>query len=152
MFFVESCASQASYGAKGFVAYSVFVCDYDFDLYLWFVMKWMCSVQWFPDGESFVSGSDDASCRLFDLRSHRQLNKYSDDSIYGSITSVDVTKSGYYMFAGYDEDPFCIAWNVITGELEDTLDHPTRCSCLMMSPDGYGLATGCWDKQLRVWA
>jgi len=110
------------------------------------------SVQWFPDGRAFISGSDDASCRLFDLRAYRQLAVYSDKELYCSITSVDFSKSGYYLIAGYDEDPYCIAWNTITAEKEFHLEHSTRASCLQVSPDGFGVATGCWDKTLRVWA
>jgi len=34
------------------------------------------AIQFFPDGHSFVTGSDDATCRLFDIRADRELNQY----------------------------------------------------------------------------
>lgn len=34
------------------------------------------AVQFLPDGQSFVTGSDDATCRLFDIRADRELNLY----------------------------------------------------------------------------
>jgi len=110
------------------------------------------SVAWFPDGEAFASGSDDATCRLFDMRSHRQINIFSGENIYSTVTSIDFSKSGYFLFAGYDEEPFCLAWNTITGKNESQLEHPTRASCLAVSDNGQAICTGCWDKQLRIWA
>jgi guanine nucleotide-binding protein G(I)/G(S)/G(T) subunit beta-1 len=35
------------------------------------------AIQFFPDGNAFGTGSDDASCRLFDIRADRELNVYS---------------------------------------------------------------------------
>lgn len=35
------------------------------------------AIQFFPDGNAFGTGSDDASCRLFDIRADRELNQYS---------------------------------------------------------------------------
>jgi guanine nucleotide-binding protein G(I)/G(S)/G(T) subunit beta-1 len=110
------------------------------------------SVQWFPDGDAFASGSDDATCRLFDMKAHRQLNKYHAQEIFSTITAIDFSKSGYFLIAGYDENPFCVVWNTCTGEQETTLEHPTRASCLQSHPQGHAIATGCWDKILRIWA
>ena len=35
------------------------------------------AVQFFPDGNAFGTGSDDATCRLFDIRADRELNQYA---------------------------------------------------------------------------
>jgi guanine nucleotide-binding protein G(I)/G(S)/G(T) subunit beta-1 len=110
------------------------------------------SVEWFPDGRSFVSGSDDATCRLFDLASHQCINIYQEEESSSTVTSVDFSQSGYYLFAGYEEDPWCLAWNTLTGDKEDQLVHPSRVSCLSISPKGHSIATGCWDRLLRIWA
>mmetsp|Transcript_16012 Transcript_16012/g.19629 ORF Transcript_16012/g.19629 Transcript_16012/m.19629 type:complete len:366 (+) Transcript_16012:28-1125(+) len=110
------------------------------------------SVKWFPNGNSLGSGSDDSSTILWDLRCYRQLNIYEDnENLFSTITEIDFSKSGYYLFCGYDDNPYCIAWNVLTGKRDKTLLHTTRVSTLQMSPDGYSLATGCWDKTLRLW-
>lgn len=109
-------------------------------------------VQWFPNGKAFVSGSDDATCRLFDIRAHCQLAKYHGEDIYSTVTEVDFSKSGRYLFAGYDEEPFCLVWDTASAQRKFTLTHETRAGCLQVSPNGMALATGCWDKILRVWA
>jgi len=50
------------------------------------------SVQFLPDGTAFGTGSDDASCGLFDLRAAAQINKYADSKILGGMTSVTFFK------------------------------------------------------------
>jgi len=110
------------------------------------------SVQFFPDGNAFGSGSDDSSCRLFDLRAYGQLNKYSDEKILCGITSVAFSKSGKFFFAGYD-DYNCYAWDTLKGSQVDTLcGHDNRVSCLGVAPDGKALCTGSWDTLLKIWA
>ena len=39
------------------------------------------SVQFFPDGNAVGTGSDDSSCRLFDIRAYTQLNKFANDKV-----------------------------------------------------------------------
>jgi guanine nucleotide-binding protein G(I)/G(S)/G(T) subunit beta-1 len=110
------------------------------------------SVAFFPDGNAFGTGSDDSSCRLYDLRAYKQLNKYSDNGILCGITSIAFSKSGSWLFGGYD-DFNCYAWNTITGEHETTLNgHDNRVSCLGVSADGQALCTGSWDTLLKIWA
>lgn len=58
------------------------------------------AVSFFPDGNAFATGSDDASCRLFDLRSCSEMMGYTHDKILCGITSVDHSLSGRYLFAG----------------------------------------------------
>ena len=110
------------------------------------------SVDWMPNGVAFGSGSDDSTCRLFDVRSYRQLQRYSDDKVLVGITSVAFSASGRYLFAGYD-DSNALQWDSLTGATSATLSgHENRVSCLGVSPDGQALCTGSWDCNLRVWA
>jgi len=110
------------------------------------------AVQYFPNGQSFGTGSDDATCRLFDIRSDRELMQYTHDNILCGITSVAFSKSGRYFFAGYD-DFNCNVWDTLKGERVGTLSgHDNRVSCLGISSDGMALCTGSWDSTLRVWA
>eukprot|EP01089_Gocevia_fonbrunei_P009066 TRINITY_DN2098_c0_g1_i1.p1 TRINITY_DN2098_c0_g1~~TRINITY_DN2098_c0_g1_i1.p1 ORF type:complete len:347 (+),score=62.31 TRINITY_DN2098_c0_g1_i1:129-1169(+) len=110
------------------------------------------AVQYFPNGKSFATGSDDATCRLFDIRADRQLNIYTHDSILCGITSVAFSKSGRYLFAGYD-DFDCNVWDTLKGERIGVLQsHSDRVSCLGVTVDGMALCTGSWDNLLRIWA
>ncbi len=111
----------------------------------------MNAVQFFPDGQAVMTGSDDATCRLFDLRADNELMHYANDSIPCGVTSVDVSKSGRLLFAGYD-DFNCNVWDVLKGTRVAVLSgHENRVSCLGVSPDGQALCTGSWDTTLKIW-
>ncbi|RAL64895.1 hypothetical protein DID88_001489 [Monilinia fructigena] len=110
------------------------------------------AIQFFPDGHSFVTGSDDATCRLFDIRADRELNQYGHESILCGITSVACSVSGRLLFAGYD-DFECKVWDITRAEKVGSLvGHDNRVSCLGVSNDGMSLCTGSWDSLLKVWA
>jgi len=110
------------------------------------------AVSFFPNGLAFATGSDDASCRLFDIRADRDLMVYTHDNILCGITSVAFSISGRYLFAGYD-DFNCNVWDTLKGERVFTLQgHDNRVSCLGVSSDGMALCTGSWDSLLKIWA
>jgi len=110
------------------------------------------SVSFFPDGGAFGTGSDDSSCRLFDLRAYRQINKFSNDKILCGITSVNFSKSGKALFAAYD-DTNVVAWDTLLGVVsENIFGHENRVSCVGVTDDGKALCTGSWDTLLKVWA
>eukprot|EP01113_Clastostelium_recurvatum_P010288 TRINITY_DN1507_c0_g1_i2.p1 TRINITY_DN1507_c0_g1~~TRINITY_DN1507_c0_g1_i2.p1 ORF type:complete len:362 (-),score=70.30 TRINITY_DN1507_c0_g1_i2:448-1533(-) len=110
------------------------------------------AVQYFPSGHAFGSGSDDSSCRLFDIRASREMMAYALDDVVCAVTSVAFSISGRYLFAGYD-DHKCLVWDTIKGERMSSLQgHTNRVSCLGVSSDGMALCTGSWDSLLRIWA
>jgi len=116
------------------------------------------TVKWFTDGYSIMTGSDDGTVRLFDLRSYRQLNEYKDPenrSLHSQeaagVTSVDISASGQYTFAAYDNGQVYM-WSSLKAEKICDMPHDSRVSSLGVSPDGFALATGCWDFNLRVFA
>lgn len=107
-------------------------------------------VRFFPNGDAFATGSDDASCKLYDLRADRELNTYAHDNILCGITSVGFSKSGRVLFAGYDDYNVNI-WDTLKGERVGVLaGHDNRISCLGVSDDGIALCTGSWDSLLKV--
>lgn len=106
--------------------------------------------RFFPNGDAFATGSDDASCRLFDIRADRELNAFTHDNILCGITSVAFSISGRILFGGYD-DWTCNVWDTLKGERVGVLTgHENRVSCLGVSVDGMALCTGSWDSTLRV--
>jgi hypothetical protein len=111
--------------------------------------KWL-TPRFFPNGDAFATGSDDASCKLFDLRADRELNTYAHDNILCGITSVAFSTSGRVLFAGYD-DYNCNVWDTLKGERIGVLSgHDNRISCLGVSGDGIALCTGSWDSLLKA--
>ncbi len=106
--------------------------------------------RFFPNGGAFATGSDDTTCRLFDIRADRELHQYSHEHVSSSVTSVDFSTSGRLLFAGYD-DFHCHVWDTLKGERVGTLSgHENRVSCLGVSSDGMALCTGSWDSTLKV--
>ena len=72
----------------------------------------ICLLQVFPNGYAFATGSDDATCRLFDLRADQEIGMYSHDNIICGITSVAFSKSGRLLLGGYD-DFNCNIWDTL---------------------------------------
>jgi len=112
------------------------------------------SVCLFPDAKSFGTGSDDSSCRFFDMRSCAEVCEFRNDLVLCGITSVVFSKSGRFLFAGYD-DYNCLGWDVLGPNDKPVYTmqgHENRVSCLGVAPSGDALCTGSWDTLLKVWA
>ena len=115
------------------------------------------SVSFFPDGKAFGTGSDDSSCRLFDLRCYNEVNIFGNEKILCGITSVAFSKSGRLLFAGYD-DYNTFGWDCLGSgtsyahQLGGGTGHENRVSCLGINGKGEALCTGSWDTLLKVWA
>uniref|UniRef100_A0A8D3E297 G protein subunit beta 5 n=1 Tax=Scophthalmus maximus TaxID=52904 RepID=A0A8D3E297_SCOMX len=110
------------------------------------------SVRYYPSGDAFASGSDDATCRLYDLRADREVAIYSKESIIFGVSSVDFSLSGRLLFGGYNDYTINV-WDVLKGTRVSILfGHENRVSTLRVSPDGTAFCTGSWDHTLRTWA
>lgn len=110
------------------------------------------SVKFHPSGDAVATGSDDATCRLFDLRADKEIAIYSKESIIFGVNSVDFSVSGRLLFAGYNDYTVNV-WDTLKCVRVCLLyGHENRVSCLQVSPDGTALSTGSWDCTLRVWA
>ncbi len=81
--------------------------------FLWLIFSSIS--QFFPSSSAFATGSDDATCRLFDLRADQELCLYSHDNIICGITSVAFSRSGRLLLAGYD-DFNCNIWDAMKGD------------------------------------
>lgn len=71
--------------------------------------------QFFPNGNAVITGSDDASCKLYDLRSDQELITYQDSGIMCGVTSLAPSLSGRLILAGYD-DFNCNIWDSLKAE------------------------------------
>jgi len=109
------------------------------------------TVQWFPERRSFASGSDDSQVKLYDLRAYAEIERYHSDDIPSGVTYIDFSKTGKYLFAGYDDSPFAVVWKTLERKLVQSLPHTHRVSCLGVPKTGYCLCTGAWDNNLFIW-
>lgn len=112
------------------------------------------AVNFLSNGTCFGTGSDDSTCRLFDMRAYAQLNEFQNEKILCGITSVAFSSSGRLLFAGYD-DYNCYAWDTLSVSNSPVFQiqkHTNRVSCLGVNETGQALCTGSWDTSLMVWA
>lgn len=110
------------------------------------------SVDAFPNGVAFATGSDDFSCRMYDLRADRELMRYQDPELQSCVTGVSFSQSGRAIFVAYDNSNV-IVWDTVKAERCAILAaHDQRVSSLAVSPDGFALATASWDTTIKIWA
>lgn len=105
-----------------------------------------------PSGDAVATGSDDATCRLFDLRADKEVAVYAKESILFGVNAVDLSVSGRLIFAGYNDYTINVWDSLKCQRIALLYSHENRVSCLKMSPDGTALSTGSWDTTLRIWA
>ncbi|KAI3969842.1 hypothetical protein MKX01_038310 [Papaver californicum] len=117
------------------------------------------TVKFFPDRQRFGTGSDDGTCKLFDVRTGHELQVYhqqhNDDSV-PAVTSIAFSISGRLLFVGYSNGD-CYVWDTLLAKVVLNLgslqtSHNGRISCLGLSADGSALCTGSWDRDLKIWA
>jgi len=110
------------------------------------------SLDRFPDGKAFVTGSDDNTARIFDTRCWGQVAMFNNPKLLVAVTSVGLSPSGRLLFTGYD-DAQCRIWDVMRGETLDTSlrGHTRRVSGVGVSYGGYAVATSSWDNTVKVW-
>jgi guanine nucleotide-binding protein G(I)/G(S)/G(T) subunit beta-1 len=52
--------------------------------------------------------------RIFDFRCSGEVNSLGNDKVVCGVTSVQFSKSGHFLFGGY-EDGICRVWDVTKG-------------------------------------
>lgn len=109
------------------------------------------AVDFMSNGTCVASGSDDSTCKLWDIRAPGFIGLYKDEKIVTGITSIALSKQGRIVFAGYDDNKI-IAWDTMTGGKLKDADHENRVSCVGVSSNGHALATGSWDMSLKIWS
>jgi len=115
------------------------------------------SVCFLSDGMTIGTGSDDSSCKIFDLRSYGILNNFQHEVILHGITSVCTSKTGRFLVAGYDDYHLrvfdCLkelSPDSGTSSFQQVPVHENRVSSVGMSPSGKALCTGSWDTLLQI--
>ena len=139
------------------------------------------AVAYFPNYQSFGTGSDDATCRLFDIRADQELliyrylapgssritalnsvmNQSSVESPQSpspslAVSSLLATMTLTAMFGTPLRAIALVCSLVMTTESGNTVNvlhylTNTNFSCLGVSEDGMAVGTGSWDSFLRIW-
>ncbi|KAI0346477.1 WD40 repeat-like protein [Trametopsis cervina] len=109
------------------------------------------SVEFAKQGQVLFSASLDGTVRAFDLIRYRNFRTFTSPTpVQFSCLAVD--PSGEVVAAGSADSFEVFLWSVQTGKLLDVLaGHEGPISSLAFSPTGNQLASGSWDKSVRVW-
>jgi WD40 repeat protein/serine/threonine protein kinase len=107
----------------------------------------ICGLAFFPDGETLVSGSDDTSVRLWDVRTGRPKGTLAGNGKL--VLSVGVSPNGRWIAAGFRGARTRI-WDARDHRVVVDLSYEKEeAASLAFSPNGKLLATA--DNQVRIW-
>jgi hypothetical protein len=107
------------------------------------------SVAFSPDGQWLVTGSSDATIRLWQVSSgqcHQIFDGHTD-----WVSSVAFSPDGQWLATGSGDTTIRL-WQVSTGQCHQILTgHCEWVGSVAFSPDGQWLATGSGDTTIRLW-
>jgi WD40 repeat protein len=108
-------------------------------------------VAMFPDKRRMVTGSEDKTLHLWDLKTGVVLRKMKGHPNC-QVWALAVSRDGQLIASG-DTRGMLMVWHGETGEL---LTQPIKAhsSCIIstdFSPDGTVLVTGAWDNMTKLW-
>ncbi len=107
------------------------------------------SVAFSPDGQTLISGSEDSTLKVWDLKTGSQVQTLTDHS--GWISSVAIAPDGQTLASG-SKDSTINLWNLRTGALLRTLrGHLWPVLAIAISPDGQTLVSGSEDNTIKLW-
>ena len=109
------------------------------------------AVDFAKQGQVLFSASLDGTVRAFDLVRYRNFRTFTSPSpVQFSCLAVD--SSGEVVAAGSTDTYEIFFWSVPSGKLLDIMaGHEGPVSTLAFSPVGNELASGSWDKTIRLW-
>ena len=101
------------------------------------------------DGSRALSGSSDATLKLWDATSGRLIRTFEDHS--GEVLTVAFSPSGGQLLSG-SKDKTLKLWDAATGDVIRTFTgHTGPVVSAVFSPDGKRLLSGSSDKSLKLW-
>lgn len=108
-----------------------------------------------PDGRLLVSGSYDATVRIWDMVDGTSkvltINDHVPLDKDPGVTSVTICPNGQYVAAG-SLDTVVRIWDVASEALVERLrGHTDSVYSVAFTPDGKGLVSGSLDKTLKYW-
>ncbi|KAI0942189.1 hypothetical protein AcW1_009509 [Taiwanofungus camphoratus] len=110
------------------------------------------AVEFAKAGQVLFTASLDGTARAFDLVRYRNFRTFTSPSP-AQFACLAVDPSGEALAAGSADSFEVCLWSVQTGKLLDVLAGHTAPICaLAFSSTGNALASGSWDRTVRLWA
>jgi WD40 repeat protein len=101
-----------------------------------------------PTGASILTGSNDATARLWEIASGRLVRTFTGHG--DAIASVAFSPDGIRILTG-SGDSTARLWEVSTGKELASFKHPGRVKSVAFSSDGEKVLTGANDQLARLW-
>nr|VFJ67431.1 MAG: WD40 repeat [Candidatus Kentron sp. FW] len=107
------------------------------------------SVAFSPDGQIILTGADDGTARLWDIKTGREINRPS--AYLSDIISVVFSSDGQTFLTGSDDNTARL-WDTNTGQkIRSFSGHSSDVNSVVFSPDGQKILTGSDDDTARLW-
>ncbi len=111
--------------------------------------NWVNSVAFSPDGNTIVSGSGDATIKLWDVETGTL--KATLEGHEQPVNSVTFSPDGNTLASGSWGDTIKL-WDVTSGTLKATLEgHTDNVNSVVFSPDGNTITSGSGDATIKLW-
>ena len=102
-----------------------------------------------PDSRRLISGSDDKTARVWDVRSGRSVHTLEGHT--NRINAVAFSPDGKKTVTGSHDDTLKL-WDVSSGSLIATMTgHTGDVASVAFTPDGRYILSGSYDKTIRLW-